>query len=505
MNVREVIRGWSLLRRVRGVFLLYAAFCAAGPFVQIFGTPWMRPWARMLLAGALLVLVGWWVRGWRRGRFVPVLEPLEWAVVGTVIACSDENDVAVNLIFGAVCFRAFYGNKWEWVRRLALVEVAFVTAPLVRGALEPAYEPPDPSLTLAVAVLALLMFVLKNALEQHERMVARERILAQGAAEVLAAPDRRAVYDTAVRTALGLAGEGSGVRTVLTRGDGLVTRIRAMAGDHLEGLEGRSVHFERMPPSLLDAFRAGEPIYLEGDACAAVNGVADVPVRQGGIFVVPIRTATTWLGTMSIGADRPLRPEIRTSMITWAAQVALSLERLRLNEELTRRAFHDSLTGLPNRALVHDRLRMALNARSDGHRVAFLLLDLDGFKQVNDGYGHKAGDELLCEVAKRLVGCVRQGDTVGRLGGDEFAVILPGVSDRGQAVAIAERLVAAVREPVTADGHPVLVGVSLGIAFADQCADDDLDGLVRAADTAMYQVKAGRGGGYAVFGAPVVA
>ncbi|MFG1923450.1 diguanylate cyclase domain-containing protein [Cryptosporangium sp. NPDC048952] len=505
MNVREVIRGWSLLHRVRGVFLFYAVFCALGPLVQIGGTQWLHPSQKALIDGSLFLLVGWWVLGWHRTRFPRLLEPFEWAIIGASIACSDDNDAAVNLVFGAICFRAFYGNTWDWVRRVVYVEAALLLAPLARRIVTPDFEGPSPSLGAAIAVLALLMFVLKNALEQHERMVARERILAQGAAAAVAATDRQTIYEIAARTALGLAGDGTGVRTTLSQGDGWSTHVRAAAGDRTEGLVGLEVHYDRMPQPLHDTFRDGDPIYLEGAECSALNAVADAKVCQGGLFLVPLRTPNGWLGTMSIGAERPLRSEIRTSMVTWAAQVASSLETLQLNEELTRQAFHDSLTGLPNRALVHDRLRLALHTRSEHPLVAFMLLDLDGFKQVNDACGHKAGDELLCEVANRLVGCVRQGDTIGRLGGDEFAVVLPGVRDRTQGLRIAERLVESIRTPVTADGHPVVVGASIGVAFAEHGADSsNLDDLMRSADAAMYQVKATRNGGYAVAGARAV-
>ncbi|GAA0281919.1 GGDEF domain-containing protein [Cryptosporangium japonicum] len=502
MNAREVIRGWSLLHRVRGVFLLYAVFCALGPLAQVTGSNLLAPAQRALFDVALVVLVVWWVLRWRAGRFPRLVEPLEWVVVGASIACSADNDAAVNLIFGAICFRAFYGNKWDLLLRVGYVETALLLAPLVRREFTPDFQGPAPALGGAIAVLSLLMFVLKNALEQHERMVARERILAQGAAAVVAATDRSSIYRIATRTALGLAGDGDGIRTTLSRGDGWTTRIRAADGDGVEGLVGLEVHYDRMPPALLELFREGRPIYLEGDECSQLNGMASADVRQGGVFLVPLRTAGKWLGAMSIGADGPLRAEIRASMVTWATQVASSLETLRLNEELTRQAFHDSLTGLPNRALVHDRLRMALNTRSKARLVAFMLLDLDGFKQVNDVYGHQAGDELLREVANRLVGCVRQSDTVGRLGGDEFAVILPGVHDHTEGLKIADRLVESIRTPITADGHPVVVGASIGVAFAEHGSGGDLDELMRAADAAMYRVKATGHGGYSVADTP---
>src|SRR4051794_9312366 len=145
-------------------------------------------------------------------------------------------------------------------------------------------------------------------------------------------------------------------------------------------------------------------------------------------------------------------------------------ERLRAQERIRHLAHHDELTGLPNRALLHDRLRQALaEAGRHGGRTALLLLDLDHFKDVNDTLGHDAGDALLREVARRLRACVREGDTVARLGGDEFAVVLPRVADADAAAAVAAKLVGAVAEPVAHAGGEVHTGASVGVTL---CPDD---------------------------------
>jgi diguanylate cyclase (GGDEF)-like protein len=118
-----------------------------------------------------------------------------------------------------------------------------------------------------------------------------------------------------------------------------------------------------------------------------------------------------------------------------------------------------------------------------------LLIDLDGFKPINDRYGHAAGDELLTALAARLPGCVRTGDTVGRLGGDEFAVVLPDVTDSLFAVRVADAIIAACAEPFTVAGHEVLVGASVGVGVG--AAEEPLTGreLLRRADVAMYRAK----------------
>ena len=160
-------------------------------------------------------------------------------------------------------------------------------------------------------------------------------------------------------------------------------------------------------------------------------------------------------------------------------------------------AFHDVLTGLPNRALFNDRLKQALARARRGERVAVLALDLDRFKQVNDTLGHHAGDALICEVAECLLGLVREGDTVARLGGDEFAVILSDCNPE-QVEAICERILAAVREPFSLLGHQAFVGVSIGVVNVTVDATDRVD-VLRKADIALYRAKAEGRDNFCVF------
>jgi diguanylate cyclase (GGDEF)-like protein/PAS domain S-box-containing protein len=166
-------------------------------------------------------------------------------------------------------------------------------------------------------------------------------------------------------------------------------------------------------------------------------------------------------------------------------------ERVRLQDELVRQAYHDGLTGLANRSLFRDRLEQALarSARAGGS-VAVMILDLDGFKQVNDTLGHDAGDQLLRIVAERLNETVRATDTVARFGGDEFAVLLDG-ADEALAVGVARRALATLAEPSAVAGRELQVAASIGIAVHVEGGGDE---LVRDADVAMYAAKdAGRG------------
>ena len=168
-------------------------------------------------------------------------------------------------------------------------------------------------------------------------------------------------------------------------------------------------------------------------------------------------------------------------------------ERVRLAEELTHQAYHDGLTGVANRALFRDRLdqTIALAARTRSS-FAVLMLDLDGFKGVNDSLGHDAGDELLRAVAGRFEDALRPGDTIARVGGDEFALLLDGACEQ-EAIDVAARVLTRVAEPVEVAGHQLSLGASAGIALHPRDGHE-ADELVRRADVAMYAAKeAGRG------------
>jgi diguanylate cyclase (GGDEF)-like protein/PAS domain S-box-containing protein len=165
-------------------------------------------------------------------------------------------------------------------------------------------------------------------------------------------------------------------------------------------------------------------------------------------------------------------------------------ERTALEQQLTHQAFHDPLTGLANRALFSDRVDHALaRAGRNSPTAAVVFLDLDDFKTINDTLGHGAGNELLVAVADRLRGILRPADTAARLGGDEFALLLEDIPSEQEALAIAERVTLALREPFPLADHQVLVRASLGVAVAEP-QHRQADELLRNADMAMYLAKA---------------
>jgi diguanylate cyclase (GGDEF)-like protein/PAS domain S-box-containing protein len=172
----------------------------------------------------------------------------------------------------------------------------------------------------------------------------------------------------------------------------------------------------------------------------------------------------------------------------------------RAQEELVRSAFHDALTGLPNRIVFMDRLERGLqhSKRRPGHGFAVLFLDLDNFKAVNDTHGHLVGDQLLIAVARRLEGCVRQEDTVARIGGDEFAVLLDMIQDVSGVTLVVDRIREALAEPFSEEGRHTGTTASIGIAIS-MSRYEHAEDLLRDADAAMYRAKAAGRDDYVIF------
>ncbi len=218
-------------------------------------------------------------------------------------------------------------------------------------------------------------------------------------------------------------------------------------------------------------------------------------VRSG--MSVGIEVSRHAYGVLDVYTTRPRAFSLEEAQFlqTVADVLGAAIERDRLDAahqaheiELTRRVFHDTLTGLPNRALFDDRLHHALaRVKRDPAIIAVLFVDIDNFKVVNDTFGHAAGDDVLIQVADRLTQCVRESDTAARLGGDEFAIVLERATP-SEATQVAARIHEALRS-IAVPGHSAHISASIGIAIS---ADNstDIAALVRQADLAMYRAKA---------------
>lgn len=185
------------------------------------------------------------------------------------------------------------------------------------------------------------------------------------------------------------------------------------------------------------------------------------------------------------------------------AQMVDITDRKLFEQQLVHQAFHDRLTGLPNRGLFMDRLEHALARRPRADEtIAVIFLDLDNFKVINDSLGHRAGDQLLLTMAGRLQTCVREGDTVARLAGDEFTVLLEHITDVNDAILVAQRITEQSLTLYTVGDREVSVTASIGIALPSE-ENESADDLLRNADIAMYEAKRRGKAQYAVFAAPM--
>jgi diguanylate cyclase (GGDEF)-like protein len=192
-------------------------------------------------------------------------------------------------------------------------------------------------------------------------------------------------------------------------------------------------------------------------------------------------------------------PEDRNRLQVAAGMAAIAIEHRRLTDRLSYQAQHDALTGLPNRFLLEDRLQQAV-AYAIRHRsgLAVLLLDLDGFKYVNDTLGHQAGDQVLVEVSRRLRSVIRQADTLARVGGDEFCLVLSDVRRTSDALKIAQTCLDSLRKPILIAGRDYSLSASIGIScYPEHGVEPEV--LQQHADTAMYHAKFNGKNGFQVF------
>lgn len=257
-----------------------------------------------------------------------------------------------------------------------------------------------------------------------------------------------------------------------------------------EGLVGLALSSGRMA-TFADLERISGLRRRELARAAGLKGGVAVPVRVGNDLVAILE----FLLPVSIQKD----PELAQALDQVALQLGRVIERERARRALEHQATHDSLTDLPNRVLLNDRLVDAIRAAKRARTsLALLLMDLDNFKEINDSFGHQSGDVMLCQVGPRLRDQLRPGDTVARLGGDEFAILLPGAG-LVDAVGIAGAILKALEQPITVEGQLLDVHASVGIVAFPQHGVTAQD-LVQRADVAMYVAKRS-GNSYAVYSA----
>jgi len=271
--------------------------------------------------------------------------------------------------------------------------------------------------------------------------------------------------------------ESSGEGIVVLDPQRRIARINGafaeQSGQRPESLKGRDLQDLLATKGDTEALEAAWLLILRGE-----RWTGELQLRRVDGTVLPLRASLTAVDAA------PGRG------VSHVAAMFVDVAALKQHEETMRyRAHYDAITGLPNRMLLTDRLAEAIKeARRHGAQIGFLMIDLDRFKQVNDEFGHSAGDTLLRDLAARLVGCVRDHDTVGRLAGDEFAIVLKDVAHGKDIAPVAEKLVQTLAEPYRIEGAEIQCSASIGIAVYPSDTEE-LDGLQRYADMAMYRAK----------------
>jgi diguanylate cyclase (GGDEF)-like protein len=255
-----------------------------------------------------------------------------------------------------------------------------------------------------------------------------------------------------------------------------------------QGAAGRSILEDRL--IMFEDYQA-EPHAIGEFSADNLRTAMAAPVHENGRSVGSIVVA-------SYRQERGYTPTEREMLLAFAHHASLALNDAKAVDEMRTLAYHDALSGLPNRALFAEHLDRALaNARRSDTQLAVLFMDLDRFKMVNDSLGHSVGDRLLACVGERLRRCLRASDLAARFGGDEFAVLIESASEEGAAT-LAEALCDVLQQPFAIDGHELTISASVGVAL-DRSGESSAEALLRNADLAMYKAKIDRPGHHVVF------
>jgi diguanylate cyclase (GGDEF)-like protein len=399
----------------------------------------------------------------RRGRFTLPAALVELLAITAGVVADGPNDWVGGCLYGLVFVRASLTRGARGLAGLALgwtaaaVGGAELAARVGRPSV-PAFGLADtPTVLATILLLTSMSRLVTVTVSRYDEAVARERALLSVGTALVASGSPDEIGAVAVRTATALL----------------------PAGAHVRWLDGTD--------------RPARPTGGQVDVVADAEDLARVREPLG------LLDTTGWVATLAIGAEghdhllvaeAPEPPQTSAVEALGALASALSagLQAVAATESLRRQALQDPLTGLANRAQVERSLAdAAAEAAATGHaRAAVLLVDLDGFKQVNDRLGHAAGDAVLVTVAARLRECTRPGDLAARLGGDEFVLL---VECPGQALAgVADRVTLALAAPIVVDGVPAPVTGSVGVAAVEPGLSPAE--VLRRADTAMYQAKA---------------
>ena len=431
----------------------------------------------LLALAAALTLTGSCIYVYLSQRVPLVLDVLDAAAItGFALACSTPVPV-LGYVFAAMWYRGLYGSTWQSLARCGLYVTA-IAACLPLWMLIPGHtQTPDvapvigtfPSMFLTVVVARHL----GAGLLARRQWLRRDAALATAGAKLVGMTDAAAIRVMAWTASTEICAATPGLRLFKAVRVGGVLRV-----------EGATGGFATVPATL-----PGEVITTQPSAAeASVTDRAPLDAAVGSpIEWVCINLPGQGDAWLVVGAPRKVPSEAILAVRNLVNQTALSLRNSDAHQELTAQARVDSLTGLANRASFTTELSTQLADRRRPGALHVLFIDLDDFKDVNDILGHRAGDELLVDVAARLRQCSRPDDLCARLGGDEFAVMLRGTTD-ADAAAIAQRMVDSIAGPIHLSGRTARVGASVGIATGTPGID--IEELVHQADVAVFAAKA---------------
>jgi diguanylate cyclase (GGDEF)-like protein len=456
----------SSLERTRLVALAIGGLALLSQIGQLGNA--LRSPAYLRLSAACIVLIfvvmlAVYVRG-RSSWWSVVPIPVLIAIGGSGL---EDPVAATALAMASTVVLSLYGSTKLWAARVAgaliSIPVAATISPNSGDRVMTWNSPTVIGVLPQVLLMAVLTRGIYQSMRRQERTAARESLLARAGHAMLGVTDVERVRDVGRDTANGLVALSPGVTLLVLRRhpDGLVVSTAAGAPDGIRGrlLDPRVVTDTTMLTELVPDIREWHV-----DPLGADTPTADV--------------------YMAVGGRRHVAPDVVDSFRNLSHQVVLAENGCHAHAELEHRAHHDELTALPNRARFQRAVADALNC-DPGGTVALLNVDLDDFKQVNDGHGHAAGDELLIEVASRLR--TATGGLAARYGGDEFAVLLTDLSGPAEADEIAARLCAHLSAPIALSVATVTVGASVGIALTEPGIT--VSELTNRADIAMYAAK----------------
>lgn len=423
------------------------------------------------------VLVGRWPLFMRAGFGIADWDVIASTPVGEALASlSSLREGGPFIFIGALLFSALLGLVQIRRRHRPLEQLLAATRRMERGQLgEPVVVESDDEYAVLGQALDRASSALRDQLELRDMLTVIDRSIIESRS-----PDH--ILARLLPGMSGMAAGAAAIAIVLQAND-RSARVSVWTDALQDGTADVVGLFGCLDPDQDDLAPSVGRIagWLESELGIAVRNAELWPLRDG----QQLLGAIGWLDLPGAAAARADASGERL-----AQHFSVALADARYRDELLHQAYHDRLTGLPNRTLLLERLEMQCDqAASVGPGPALMFLDLDKFKVVNDSFGHSAGDALLCRVAERLKSAAPAGTVIARLGGDEFALLLDGGLRVAEAAAIATRLQEALAEPLAVEGLLQHCTASIGIAMYPVSGRDP-DTLLRNADTAMYRAKA---------------